>query len=502
MRRTLPLFAAFLTAVLGLLFSPTLATAADVSCIAAPGGTQPEPAGGIYPEQREFVENQAWWMPGTNADGTPQVNDKDSNHGHAHMGACIPERENLTGSTVKISVRLIMHDNPGTFNYVSMVLKSPSTEVTVKKCYAVTSAADGACPAAPSSGKGDWKCDKDPVAPGPQGDCTKWVTFEIPLSSFNNSGLQEIRFRGFIPEPKRVDGTTPEMRTNLNFQTNVANGKSKADVTREPQLRGKGWYTHSLYCEATYMSVPIPDAPVSGTWTPFLEQDTHISDGSIPVTHHFVSIDPDFHAVPPKRGTVLEDADGVMINKAFPVDTTTLTNGVHKLHQRADCRDDALKSVNSGVLVVPFVVDNPQTATPTPTLTPSETVTPTATPTPTPTQTVIPTPSPTPTPTVAPEPNATIVAWVDSDSATPIDEDGSGNEGTKLTYTISNADTAQYSLDNGAWTALTASPSTQIRLNAGTQLHTLRVRAVRTSDGVVDPTPAEATMVMCPAAGC
>lgn len=350
--RRLPLLAAFLLALLGLLSSPQIA-AADYGSVPAIGAWSGDPANGMYAEQRQCVENQAWWRPAAD-----QAVTKDSDHGHAHMGACIPERTQIVGSNLQIPVRLILHDNPGTWNYVSMVFKSPSTEVTVQKCYVLATAPNGSCSPAPSSGKGDWKCDTDTVTPGSQGTCEKWVTFSVPVSQFNNSGLQEVRLRGFIPEPKRADGTTPEMRTNLNFQTYVQNGKSVSNVTREPELRGKGWYTHSLYCEATYMSVPIPDSPVSGNWSVTLDQDTHSSDASLPVTHHFVSIDPNFHAEPPIQGTVLEDADGVMINKTFTIDTTTLTNGTHRLYQKADCKDTTLGSVNSGVLSVPFVVSN------------------------------------------------------------------------------------------------------------------------------------------------
>jgi hypothetical protein len=349
-RRRLPLIAAFL---LVLLTSLSLTEGAAANTIPAVGVWPGEPQGGLYPEKRHCVENQAWWLPAAD-----QVNDKDSNHGHAHMGACIPERETLTGSTVKISVRLMLHDNPGTWNYVSLVFKGASYETTVQKCYAVAGAADGTCPGPTSTGKGNWKCDLDPVTPGAQGTCEKWLTFQAPLSAFNNSGLQEIRLRGFVPEPKRVDGTTPEMRTNLNFQTYVQNGKSVSNVTREPFLRGKGWYTHSLYCESQWVSVPLPNTPVSGNWQVTLDQDTHSSDASLPVTHHFVTWDPNFHAEPPAVGNVVEDLDGVMPNKTFVFDTTTMSNGLHRLYQKADCRDNQLGSVNSGVLVVPVEISN------------------------------------------------------------------------------------------------------------------------------------------------
>jgi hypothetical protein len=334
-RNIVRLLAAVLV-VAGLTAVPAAGPAtAAVPCIGAPAQDRT-----AYDETREFVENQAWWMPGPG-----QVNDSTTNHGHAHMGAYIPERENLTSGKLTVNVRVILHDNPGKWNYVSMVFKGTDYETTVQKCYLRASMTDFTCPSANSStGKGDWTC---------TGTCTRWLRFSWPVSAFGHSGLQEVRFRGFIPEPG-----SEEMRTNLNFQTYVSNGKSTSNVTREPQLRGKGWYTHSLYCEATVNSVPIPDGTVSGVWSPNLQQTTHSSDASLPVTHSFVSLDPDFHAVPPVAGTILHDADGGYGPAATAIDTTTLSNGVHKLYQRADCRDDPLGSTNSGVLVIPFTVRN------------------------------------------------------------------------------------------------------------------------------------------------
>src|SRR6266540_232950 len=332
----LPMFMALglSLALLGIVnTAPVTAVTADSTCIGAPG---PD-AATVYPQTRQFVETQTWWMPGAG-----QVDDAATHHGHSHLGACIPERETLTSGNLTINVRVMMHDNPGTFNYVSMVFKGTDYETTVQKCYVRATAEDFTCPGASSTGKGDFTCAQP-------GNCARWLTFSMPLSLFNHSGLQEVRFRGFVPEP-----SSKEMRNNLNFQVYVQNGKSVSNVTREPNLRGKGWYTHALYCEATVKSVPIPDAPVSGVWSPTLEQTTHDTDASLPVTHSFFTIDPDFHAVPPVVGTVLHDADGGYGPSASPIDTTMLTNGVHKLYQKVDCRDDTLGSTNSGVLVVPF----------------------------------------------------------------------------------------------------------------------------------------------------
>ena len=310
-----------LVTLAALLVPVTRVAVAGVACIGAPGNN---PAA-AYPEQRQFVENQTWWTPGPGQTGP--------NQGHVHLGACIPERETLNANFT-MHVRVVMHDNPGKGNYVSMVFKGPSYETTVQKL-----SVDGmTCPV---------------------GTCEKWLTFTGNIASFQQAGLQEIRFREFTPEPS-VNGQTREMRANLNFQIYVSNGRARADVTRMPWVRGKGWYTHTLYCEASLRDVPIPDGPVSGVWRPTVAQATHSTDTSLPVTHHTVRLDPNFHASPPDGGTVVVDGNGPLAPTQLAIDTMTLANGTHKLFQRADCRDDKLDSSNRGVLVVPFVVRNPQ----------------------------------------------------------------------------------------------------------------------------------------------
>ncbi|WP_146187526.1 hypothetical protein, partial [Arthrobacter sp. HMWF013] len=224
-----------------------------------------------------------------------QANNSTTNTGHVHLGACIPEGETISSGNLTVNVRVVLHDNPGTANYVAMVFKTSDTETTVQKCYLRATAADFTCPGPSSTGQGDFVC---------SGTCERWLTFSRPISAFNHSGTQEIRFRAFVPEP---DGN--EMQTSFNWQANIENGRSLSNVSRNAFLRGKGWYTHALYCEASVRAVPLPDGPVSGVWTPVVGLSTH-PDGSLPTTHSFVSIDPDFHAVPSKPGIVLWNAAG------------------------------------------------------------------------------------------------------------------------------------------------------------------------------------------------
>jgi len=71
----------------------------------------------------------------------------------------------------------------------------------------------------------------------------------------------------------------------------------------------------------------------------------------------FITIDPSFHAVPFYPGQVVYDGAGANVWRKLYIDTTKLTNGVHKLFLRTDAPISS--GTGSGVFVVEFVVDNP-----------------------------------------------------------------------------------------------------------------------------------------------
>jgi hypothetical protein len=352
-----------------------------------------------YPEARVYVSSQAWWTRFPGQTGT--------DFGHVHQEACIPERQTMS-TDFDIDLRLIMHDNPGTYSSFDLVTKGVGYETTVQR-FTVSG----------------FTC--------PIGTCERWLHFTVHMSEFQESGLQEVRFRTFVDTP---DGN--RMHASTNWQLYINNGRPRNDVSRFPFLRNKGWYGDNPlagYCEAGLTSTPIPKSPVSGTWTPSVRIVTHSTDASFPVTNHTVTLDPDFHAEPPMPGTVLKQGAGEF-EGPVAIDTTKLANGTHKLHLRADCR--AGNSTNSGVGVISFQVQNGSTplatptqiptampvATPTPTASPTPTATaqattsatPTATtttgtasaPTATPTRTTTPTPTATATETVTATPSPTV----------------------------------------------------------------------------------------------
>lgn len=276
----------------------------------------PTTATGPCPGKAVFAESQAWWSP------NPAVPGGD-NFGHVHVNACIPERDTISSLTT-MPVNVILHHNPGTLRDISVVYKTTASETTVAKL----------------------------VPPGRSCPVTDTCTFTtkatIDPAKFDRSGLQEIRLRVFVDQP---DGKS--MHTSINFQTYIGNGESLSNVTRKPFLRSKGWYTNYGYCEARILSVPLSDGPVSGTLVLRVEQVDHGSDDVNP-SHHSVRLDSNAHHGIP--GTVLREGPGPLPATALAIDTTTLSNGTHRLVQRVDCAQG--DQINSGVNVIAFDVQN------------------------------------------------------------------------------------------------------------------------------------------------
>jgi len=284
-------------------FQPGRAQAA-VPCLGAPADS---PAF-KYAEPRLFVDAQSWWK---------QPGDLETRH--LHIGACIPERETLRG-TIHIDAKIQLHANPGTVYYVAIAWE---TGASGDHTY--------------FSRNPGWKCPN-------LGNCAFWQSFDLPASVFDRAGLEGIRLRASARQP---DGK--EMRTSMNFQAYIENGKSRSNMTRMPYLRMKGWYTGLNYCESAYRSdvTPLPDGRVAMPWSPWLRQRDH-GDADANPTYWSVRLDPDIHNR--IAGTFLGKGagsrDGLFTVKALP--------GFHKLMIETECQTAA--GENTGVGVIPFVV--------------------------------------------------------------------------------------------------------------------------------------------------
>jgi hypothetical protein len=282
---------------------------------AAVGRAAPDPttcAG--YAEPRVLLGAQGWWDTTPGETGTAQ--------GHVHTEACVPYRRGVSGQ-IAFDVRVVMHDNPGHISVVSVKLRQPGVAVSIGSTHVSLDCR-------------------------PPGTCS-WVVHVVADTSLARyDGKAQLRIKA---QGRTNDGFFRS--AILRFPVYLANGKPRLDF-RDTSVGGTGWYTRAGYANAEVWRVPT--APVSGTWTVkaafFLTPEGRGSGD--PVTHRFVSVDPNFHMDDP--GTVVVDDTGPM--KAWiSIDTTKLANGPHRLFLRADA-PDARGSTNAGALVVPFTVQN------------------------------------------------------------------------------------------------------------------------------------------------
>jgi hypothetical protein len=268
---------------------------------------------------QSYTSAQSWWTSETGG----------TDFGHLHAEGCVPERWFILGPT-PLKLKIVMHDNPSTIKiHQSIVTKGKSYETTVLK---LTGGIGMTCPV---------------------GTCERTLDFVLSPAHFQESGLQEIRYRVFADTP---DGN--RMTASLNYQAYVWDRVTPLSqwefVNRMPYLRSKGWYTDAEYCEASYLSVPLRQLRnVRGLWRPAVKVLNH--DSSLPVSRHMVTIDPDFHAH--DHGQIVTEGEGQLPATQLSIDTTKLANGWHKLAIKADC-DDPRGSVNSGIGIVHFKVAN------------------------------------------------------------------------------------------------------------------------------------------------
>lgn len=265
-----------------------------------------------YPEPRVFLESQAWWIttPGKNG----------SSHGHVHVGTCFPYKQSIRG-IVEFDIRVIMHDNPGRLAGVHGGLVEAGVGM------------------GELNPKGGQTC---------SGTCTFWFHGSIDTTKATSDGRKELRIHAHVKEPNDT-----EMLVTNGWQLNLANGgKSIIDYRSSDVTIARGWYTGVGYTNASFGS-DLPTAPVSGIWS--FKVSLKPGSGGIPVTHHVVLLDANFHANIP--GTVLKEGLGAW-SGTITLDTRALANGPHRLILRSDA-DAPAGSTNSGVLVIPFIVQNP-----------------------------------------------------------------------------------------------------------------------------------------------
>jgi hypothetical protein len=195
---------AFLAALLLLLAQIVAAPSAQAAVYPCLGAPADEPNGGLYPEPRIFLENQAWWQP--TVFGT-------ENHGHIHTAACFPRTTYADGSPVKVSgampvaIRTILHDNPGLLRYARVHLTTDK-----------------------SNHAGAFRDDigENCVEGGPHWNqatlgCVWWSTGTINTAISEFDGYQEMRFSGNVLHAN--SGTSDTAFSSGGWQVYLSNGK-------------------------------------------------------------------------------------------------------------------------------------------------------------------------------------------------------------------------------------------------------------------------------------
>lgn len=167
----------------------------------------------------------------------------------------------------------------------------------------------------------------------------------VPTQLHQYDGRREFRIRANAK--RRTDGKL--LYNSTGWPVYLANGHPVSNFKSTDFVEGRGWETQTKYSQARIALVP--KLPVSGTWSPSINLNK--GSGGITCTHHHATIDPDLHNGNP--GTIILDGSGPYVG-TLSINTTLLTNGVHKLMLRA------AQSINgitqTGVQVIPFTVFN------------------------------------------------------------------------------------------------------------------------------------------------
>lgn len=262
-----------------------------------------------------MLEAQDWWTtPGEMVEGMSQ---------HIHVSTCFPMDQTLSG-TVPFDLHVQLHMNPGVLTKVSGYVFGNG--VSLEQIAATP----------------NYTCPTD--------QCDLWYHLDYDTTRVPVDGSLEFRFHAKVTSP---DGT--EGYTSTGWQATLANGGGRpvrAPYRTPPFIEARGWYTGTDYENARITS-PLPSGPVSGLWT--FNVNLAKGSGGTPVTNCLITLDPKFHAEPVQRGRVVFEHNGAY-KGAVTIDTTTLSDGPHRLLLRTD--STIASGTGSGVLVVMFSVDN------------------------------------------------------------------------------------------------------------------------------------------------
>ncbi len=289
---------------------------------------------------RWFLESQVWWRnPGQEY----------SKQGHIHLGTCFPHMETVQG-TLTFDVIIKTHNFSHPLTFLRVVIFESGTSQ--------------GCPSGVST-----TCYTFPTpqsCPVGQSDCTFRVRVDIPTTESTYNGMREFRFSVFADMPGGK-----EIYQSTGWRAVINNpGRPISDYDTRDMLEARGWHTDTLYTNARIYINGDPNnpnplkQPVSGLWK--IKTRFYPGSNSAAVTEYEIRIDANIHlGTPDYVVDVGSHGSDPVADLTATIDTTKLANGPHKLFLRAGARKvdtatdpDTLIGTNSGVLVIPFTVQN------------------------------------------------------------------------------------------------------------------------------------------------
>ena len=282
------------------------------------------------------MENQSWWEPQAGPPSHPGT----GKQGHIHVEMCFPLYQTFGATgTIGLDVTVRLHNMPGTLDRLIADTYGDF------RYQALTDI--------------DWQC--------PSADCARTFRIEVPLDRMRYSGLHALMVEAYVRNADgKVQFTVPRWPVYLdNGKPPPPLGSIAYQTAR--RIETKGVMADSSYqagAGGSYAAVSIRRAdypwdptsgqmiPQSGVWTPevFFEQDTG-----------FAYLDAALHATPPTKTVVYEGLGflGQDFFRPLEIDTTKLTNGVHKL-LIGTCNTLPAEGDHCGTQVIRFLSANPQ----------------------------------------------------------------------------------------------------------------------------------------------
>lgn len=287
-----------------------------------------------YPEPRAYEQSHSWWTPADEGLGVGS---------HVHFETAFPTGQTVKGK-VRLDVRIRLHEMPAGSKVTSILIRTPSTTLFDSNKWLQP---DGKVVNYPD------------LLPDDHGNLDHWLAFPVFLDTTKlPDGWRELRCTAKVRRPdERTSSTTDftDQFQSTGWMINVANGKSLKSPDRPFYFHeARGWYDDYGYANARAWAVkdkvpfPIPQFPISEDFTIHVEAQAPSGDK---ITHHIVTINPDFHHGDP--GIVLLEGTGPL-KKDLVIPVSILPPGNHRI--AVISRQHQSAGTNTGVLVVPIEV--------------------------------------------------------------------------------------------------------------------------------------------------